>query len=65
MTPAEYDALTTEERYTVLHKVYDAAIDALVRDDYELPTPGQVAHCDFANLNRALQVAVTQLGGEG
>jgi hypothetical protein len=58
VTPAEYDALSIDERYTVLHEVYEVALDVLVQDDFELPTPGQVSHCDFAHLNRALQVAI-------
>lgn len=60
MTPTDYDALTLDERYEVLHVVYDEAIDALVADDFELPTPGQVAHQSFDDLHRCLRLALAR-----
>ncbi len=59
MRVEEYNALSWEQRYHVLHDVFDAALDCYEDDpDAWLPTPAQVAHMEFVGLPRGYQVAV-------
>ena len=58
MSEETYDLLSDDERYALLHRVFDRALE-LAQDEW-LPTPGQIAHCSFAAIGTAYQQAVRE-----
>lgn len=60
MTPEQFNELSIDGRAEALNAVADEAIDSLVLDDYELPTPWQVCHMDYERLPRPYRFALSR-----
>ena len=56
MTKAEYNGLTDSERYDLLHELWDEIMEEAGSE--WIPTPGQVSHCHFKALPKAMQTAI-------